>query len=293
MREDPFRHIRKLIEQQERLKKIAEPYNRIREMIEPARKHIDSSRQFVQINDSILRIREIESRIPIVNPALREYAERMNELRESIDSFNKNLPGYLVSIANYGWYLDFQTDLDLSIKLAQHIDNKEIEKVDQYLIDYYSNNFDTIINKLKTNHIKRAKIFEEVKVGFDNGFYNLTIPLTLSQIDGICHDWTQKLFFIKNKKNEKNPYLPKVSNELIILNNNFMEAFLAPFFNNAPIFAHEDNLGIFPTVFNRHRVLHGLDTEFGTKLNCLKALSLLSYCEDVLSSFINDSNSKE
>jgi len=293
MREDYFKHIRKLIEEQNRLSKIIEPYNRILKMLEPTQRHIDSTSQFTLMKESIMRMRTIESRIPVIDPALREHAERMNKIRESIDSFNKSLPSYLITIASYGWYLDLQTDADLSIRLASYIDNGEIEKADYYLIDYYLNSFEIIIDKLKTNHHKRIRIFEEIKLGFDNSYFNLVVPSILTQIDGICHDWTKKLFFIKNKKNEKNPFLPNVSNELITFNNKFMEAFLAPFFNDAPIFAHEDNLVLFPGGFNRHKVLHGLDTEFGTKLNCLKALSLLSYCEDILNRLIKDFNENE
>jgi hypothetical protein len=293
MGEDNFRHIRKIIKQQDQIRKTVEPYNRIQKMLEPTRRVIDSTRQFAQMNESIIRMRAIESRIPVINPAIKEHADRMDRIRESIDLFNKNLPVHLIAIASYGWYLDLQTDMDLSIRLAKNIDNEETEKVDLYLIDYYQKNFEGIISKLQKNHPKRKRIFEEIKIGFDNSHYNLVIPLILSQIDGICHDWTKKLFFIKNKKNEKNPYLPKVSNELIAFNGQFIEAFLAPFLHDAPIFAHEANLDSFPIGFNRHKVLHGLDTEFGSKINCLKALSLMSYCEDILLRLIHDFNEDE
>lgn len=286
--EDPFRYIRKIIEQQNQLLQITEPYLRIQKMLEPNQRLFDSTRQFSQMKDSMNRIRVIDSKIPILNSEIREQADRIIRIRESIDLFNKNLPGYLVSIASYGWYLDLQTDANLSIKLAQNIDDKEIEKLDIYLIEYYTNNFDTIIKKLSINHPKRTKLFDEIKIAFDNEYYNLGIPLILSQIDGTCYDYTKKLFFTKNAKKEKNPYLPKVSNELIVFNNEFFKAFLAPFFNDAPIFAHEDNLELFPTAFNRHRIIHGIDTDYGTKINILKAFSLLSYCDDVLLRITND-----
>lgn len=288
MTEDPFGHIRKIIEQQQSLNKITDQYRGIQKMLESRLNLIDSTSHFALINDSITKMRLIESRIPLINPAVREGADRLIRIRESIDQFNKNLPGYLVSIASYGWYLDLQTNADLSVELANYIFNNEIKKVDSYLVDYYANNFDIIIKKLSNNHPKRSKLFDEVKISFDNKYFNLAIPLILAQIDGVCYDYTKKLFFIKNKKNEKNPYLPKVSNELIVLNGEFFKAFLAPFFNDAPIFAHEDNLELFPTAFNRHRVLHGIDTEYGTEMNCLKAISLLSYCDDVLLRITND-----
>jgi hypothetical protein len=288
MIEDPFRLIRTTVERQNQIDKIADGYNRIQRMLEPRIKFIDSTCRFDLMTDTISRMRLIESGISIINPAIRKHTDRLIRIRESIDQFNNNLPGYLVSIANFGWYLDLHTGVNLSVTLANYIEDKEIEKVDNYLIDYYSSNFDIIITKLSSNHPKRLKLFSEIKIAFDNEYYNLVIPLLLSQIDGICYDYTKKLFFIKNKKNEKNPYLPKVSNELIVLNGEFFKAFLAPFFNDAPIFTHEDNLELFPTAFNRHRVLHGLEIEFGTKINCLKALSLLSYCDDVLFRIAND-----
>jgi len=289
MYNDPFEHIKKIIEQQKRLQNITEePYRRFKEMLEPAQRIINSTKQFTRMADSIAKLRINVPQIDLINPGLKEHIHRFKQIRESIDLFNKKLPKYLVDIASYGWYLDFQTDMDLSVKLANYIEDKEIEKVDAYLIDYYSNDFEKIINKLSTNHPNRKKLFDELKIAFDNEYFSLGIPLVLSQIDGICHDYTNKLFFIKNNKKEKNPYLPKVSNELIVINNEFFKAFLAPFFSDAPIFAHEDKLELFPTAFNRHRVLHGLDVDFGTKINFLKAVSLLSYCDDVLIRITND-----
>jgi hypothetical protein len=295
---DPFRHIRKILEEQQRIQKILEPQLRIikiaeeqirlLKIAEPHLRAIDSTREFKRMYESIARMRIIESQIPILNPAIREDLDKIIRIRENIDQFNKNLPGYLVLIANYGWYLDLQTDANLSVRLAHEINDKNIEKVDNYLIEYYTTNANAIIEKLSTNHSNRSKIFNEIKKAFDNEYYYLAIPLILTQIDGICYDYTKKLFFIKNKKKEKNPFLPKVSNELVVFNNEFFKAFLAPFFNNAPIFAHEDSLELFPTTFNRHRVLHGIDAEFGTKINCLKVFSLLSYSEDVLFRISND-----
>lgn len=288
MIDDPFRHIRKIMERQEFLNSIVDKHQRVQRMVEPRMKFIDSTRHFDLINDSINKMRLIESRISIINPAIKEQADRLLRIQESIDRFNENLPGYLVSIANYGWYLDLQTDSNLSVRLANYIEDKELENVDNYLIEYYSSSFEIIITKLSANHPQRQKIFTEIKIAYENEYYNLAIPLILSQIDGVCYDYTKKLFFIKNKKHEKNPYLPKVANELVVLNGEFFKAFLSPFFNDAPLFAREENLELFPTAFNRHRVLHGLDTDFGTKINCLKALSLLSYCDDVLSRITNE-----
>jgi hypothetical protein len=284
MNDNRFQNIRKYVELQEQFHEMHRSYNRMREIIEPIQKVIDSKRQFMQIEESMLRLRTTK----LFNPDILERASRVNTIKENIDLFNKNTPEYLVKIAKHGWYLDLQTDFDLSMRLAYNIENEEFEKVDDYLIDYYLNNLDLIIEKLKTNHPKRKGIFEELKIGLISKHYNLVIPLILSQIDGACYDWTKKLFFIKNKKKESNPYLPMVSNELININNSFMEAFLSPFFNDAPIFTSEKQLEFFPTNFNRHRVLHGLDTNFGTQLNCFKALSLLSYCEDILTRLVHD-----
>jgi len=288
-----FEHFRKIIEQQKSLLKITETSRRFQEMLKPTQRIINSTQQFTRMADYINTLRIKVPQIHLINPALNEHVLRFNRIRDSIDLFNKNLPKYLVAIASYGWYLDLQTDMDLSVKLANYIEDEDIEKVNTYLIEYYTNDFEKIINKLSVNHPNRIRIFDELRIAFDNEYFNLGIPLILSQIDGICHDYTNKLFFIKNRKDEKNSYLPKVSNELIVINNEFFKAFLAPFFNDAPIFAHEDNLELFPTAFNRHRVLHGLDVDFGTKINFLKAFSLLSYCDDVLIEVIKDSSGSD
>jgi hypothetical protein len=276
---DPFENIRK---QQEKLQKLVGPFQRFTKIAEQNQRIINITQQFTRINDSINKIKNIIPQPKLINFPAFEQAQRLDRIRENINLFNKMIPEYLVDIASYGWFLDFQTELHLPRTLANYIKNNEIKELDTYLIKYYTDEFEEKINNLSKSHPKRLKIFNELKIAHDNEYFNLGIPLILSQIDGICYDYTKKLFFIKNKKNENNPYLPEVSNELTVISGEFLKAFLSPFLHKTPISAREQDLESFPTAFNRHRILHGKDTDFGTKINFLKAFSLLSYCEDTL-----------
>jgi len=276
---DPFENIRK---QQEKLQKLVGPFQHFTKIAEQNQRIIDSTQHFAKIMASINKLRNILPQSQLINFPAFEQAKIFDKIRENIDSLNKMIPECLLEIARYGWYLDFQTDIDLSITLTNYIKSNEIKELNTYLIKYYEDEFEEIIKNLSKSHPKRLKIFNELKIAHDNEYFNLGIPLILSQIDGICYDYTKKLFFRKNKKNENNPYLPEVSNELTVISGEFLKAFLSPFLHKTPISAREQDLESFPTAFNRHRILHGKDTDFGTKINFLKAFSLLSYCEDTL-----------
>jgi hypothetical protein len=95
---------------------------------------------------------------------------------------------------------------------------------------------------------------------------------------GICFDFTKKKFFIKNRKT----YLPEVTQELEKSSGSFAELYLSPIKNQTPIMAREEDLEKFPCRLNRHEIMHGINVTYGSRLNCLKVLSLLKYVSDLL-----------
>ncbi|MEX2484716.1 MAG: hypothetical protein WED10_09155 [Brumimicrobium sp.] len=213
--------------------------------------------------------------------------EEINETRirtaKYLKRLNKETPNILKDLAGYGWYLDFGTDVGLPLELGAKLKDEKIEEVDSYLVNYYSNALDKIFNTLQEKHSKRKSIFKQILQSHKSGNYFLSIPAMFSQIDGICMDMTKKKFFMKNK-NKKDEYQHK--SELIhALGNDFSEilkAFLYPIYCDTPAIAHVSILHEFPVQLNRHAIMHGEDTEYGSEVNSLKCISLLKYISDML-----------
>ncbi|PSK82681.1 hypothetical protein [Prolixibacter denitrificans] len=207
--------------------------------------------------------------------ATQQFTERLFELL-------KNTPGDLVLLAKYGWYLDFGSDLRLAEYLASLIEDDKIEKLDQYLINRFREDTNKIFKKLKTRHPSREAIFAQVEQAQNNKQYFVSIPALLAQADGICLDYTKKKFFKKIKKQD---YLPEMTTELSEISSTALSIFMAPIKEQSPIGAHEEGLKQYPVKFNRHVVMHGIDTEYGTEANSLRCLSFVKYLSDILIHF--------
>lgn len=250
---DSHEHSRKSKEISERMQKITEPIRTLQEVI-----HENLQEIFKPIN-------EIEKSFQGIGEQLKAYEEET--------------PRHLLKIAVNGWFLEFDSELSLPSKLVFEIENNNVNLADQFLIDYYTDNLERIVGELQSRHQNRHEIFEGILTAHTQKNYFVCIPTVLSQVDGICFDFTKKKFFIKDGKNS---YLPQITTEIEKISENFIEFFLSPLKNQVPIAVNEKYLSQFPCNLNRHEIVHGVNTTYGTKINSLKCISLLKYLSDLL-----------
>ncbi len=140
-----------------------------------------------------------------------------------------------------------------------------------------------IEEELSTNYPSRKAIFKEAFNNYrQNNFYS-SISLLITQIDGICYDNTKKLFFKNNPKyRNKGVFQPEFLSELEKSKIGILELVLSPLHESTLINEHTSNLRNYPIRLNRHEILHGIDTDFGTKINNLKIISMTKYICDIL-----------
>lgn len=169
--------------------------------------------------------------------------------------------------------------MKLPSEIAKDFETDKSDVANKKMTEYYTENLNRIFKELSSRHINRKEIFEQILSGFNKGEYYTIIPCILSQVDGICFDFTKKKFFIKEKDNK---YLPQISSELEKSVGNFVAIYLSPLRNQTPIMAQEKQISEFPCKLNRHEILHGINTDYGTKENSLKVISLLKYISDLL-----------
>lgn len=221
----------------------------------------------------------------LINQINKSYFQAVGGLKESLRKFAEALknyyeqvPKYLLIIAEHGWFIELDSDLILPAEVVADIKNNKIKKVDNYLCNYHSENFNRIKRQLLKRHSKRKNIFNEIFIAHMDENYCVAIPTILSQVDGICYDFTKKKFFIKDKK----LFLPEVTADIENLAEGFLKIFLSPIQNQTPIMARKEDLVKYPSKFNRHEIIHGVSTTYGNKINSYKALSLLKYISDLL-----------
>ena len=61
-------------------------------------------------------------------------------------------------IAQNGWFIDLESELNLAAKVAYEIQTGELEKANVLLVNYYGENLEQIFERLIIRHFKRKQI---------------------------------------------------------------------------------------------------------------------------------------
>jgi hypothetical protein len=187
-------------------------------------------------------------------------------ISEVFDIKNDSIEENTRVLLNYGWYISGQMKIKSTSEVIELIKTGKIEEAETNLINFYKDNLTKIEKQLITKHSDRKPILEEAfKAHKSNMFYSSTI-LFLSQGDGIIDG---KIFH--NRKNldkhlddKKNPSFVKLLKEDSSINVPSNKISKTKYFSK----------------LNRHSVMHGKSTDYGTETNSLKALSLCCFVSD-------------
>ena len=180
-------------------------------------------------------------------------------------------------LAQHGWYLDFNMPLPSLWEIKKAIANGEVSEVEEALIEYFEGQLEEIEKSIAAQFPRRAHIISSAINAHRRGEYYLSIPVLLAQTDGICKEVVdQYLFMKKDRKPRTAIYVEQVAADT------YKAALLSPLAVNNPISAseHEREEGF--NLLNRHMVLHGESVDYGSKVNSLRAISLVNYVSQAL-----------
>ena len=206
----------------------------------------------------------------IITPAFEELQRSFRELPPKIQEA-------LLLLADHGWYMDFNMPLPSLWEIKNALASGEVNKVEEALVEYFEDQLGEIEERLTKQFPHRAHIFSSVFAAHRNQEYCLSIPVLLAQTDGVCKEVVdQYLFMKKNKKPRTAVYVEQLTADT------YRTALLSPLATSTPIGAseHEREEGF--DHLNRHMVLHGESLDYGSKVNSLKAVSLVNYVSQAL-----------
>jgi len=269
------------------LKQVLEPLKQIKGLFP-----IGLNEHFKQLSAQLKPLRgfdemtEVMKSIEPIRLELKSfYTDSFNGNLEKIRKGFERLPDTmklaLLTLADEGCYLDREFPLEDYNSLKEACDEDRKEEVQEFLIEYFNAELDRIEKDIKEKHPLRAAIVKSAFKAHKVGEYNLSIPVLLAQIDGICKEITNQGLFTKRGE----PKRPQIATYIDELNTSALEAaLLSPLAEVKPINAHENNLGVEFTGLNRHMIIHGQSITYGTRMNSFKAISLLNYVSFVLPS---------
>lgn len=209
---------------------------------------------------------------------IQSFNERfLKDLEQTLDRMLDPLAfKYKSVMISHGFPPNGNVPLRLTLDIAKIFEYSEVEKEKEFyclLFKYY--------DQARINYLfkswssiewleRRIPLLEEAVFAHNNDLFFLSIPIFLSQLEGAIADGTGHV-------GEMN--FPLVKNKLksILVNQKpfnydkeIEEFYIETVLNG---FGHNRNI----PVFSRHAILHGGDTEYGSKENSLKAVILFDY----------------
>ena len=211
----------------------------------------------------------VEQLVPFVNQMLSAYKQMPPKIKTA-----------LLALGEQGWYFDGELGFSELWELKARIDAGDDRHVDAILVEHFEGRLPAIEANLVAAFPSREKILRAAFAAHRRGEYELSVPVFLTQSDGVCLSLTDfHLFMNKNKRPEVAQY---ATHEAL---NAFTAALLSPLSIVLPINASEKERerqmrtqGQASWIaLNRHLVLHGESLDYGTQINSLKAISLINY----------------
>ena len=213
----------------------------------------------------------------------------MDEFNKTIKSLPKDLVKVQMYLADRGWYVSPELTTDILGKLADMIDNQKHEEIESSIQEFAKSRVYKTKQKIKSHWPIRKKILDDAFNAHEQRIYTLSIPVMLAQADGICFEILNALLFSKEERLPKTGRtLDQFLKNVKVSNNEFQissgyNPFLKYLRSVSSVmeyvnFKDEKYQNIQNYIkLNRHSILHGIDINYYTEANSLRAILILDY----------------
>jgi len=223
-----------------------------------------------------------------INHLIKMYLPKIKEDIKKAHKWQKEQKIYVTQLAEIGWFPNWHTFNYYLKTFSYHLEN-DSEEIDNFMISIIDKNWQDIKEKILILVPNREKILQTAFKLHEEENYIASIPLLLSQSDGICSEEFRH-FFSKDivttedgteiKMNAGDEIIKQVENgELAV--DFFTEILLEPFKVNLQISSSSSKASQRAKTKgpNRHGIIHGSrkHLDYGTKINGYKALSFLAF----------------
>ena len=181
--------------------------------------------------------------------------------------------------ARRGWFVGGSLCPHDYVWLTQQIKEKNDDTIEMFLIERAKLRVTEVHAQCRKHWISRAVILDDAFEAHSAHKYSLSVPVFLAQSDGIALDVFSSFLFTQHSG--------KVSDKIrAAIEDNFCERPLAASFLK-PIAEHltirqgtaerdaQRSSGQVVSPLNRHGVLHGIDLDYATESNSLRAICLI------------------
>lgn len=272
-------------ELQHHRKAMVAPLQQLQLQVQAFRLDLEPLREIgLGLNQSLKPLRDIG---PVLDQALEQMRELATEMQRSLEQpirefreWIRELPEAtrltVGKLAEIGWYIDPNMSMTTTHALARALSAGDVEAADTYLEEFFDQRVNEIEQELVEAYEHRGTVLQDAFEAHRSGKYNLSIPVFLAQADGMWWDRFGKNLFTKWARTQ---VTDDVRDEL---RNEFSKILFDVFDTPIPIWKSESERSTSFDALNRHQVLHGESTTYGTQRNSLQCISFLSFLHWVL-----------
>lgn len=225
-----------------------------------------------QVNDAVIAAR----------PYIINFTENIKRLPDRTRYAQRKL-------AERSWYLLPQVPASIILQLVEMFDADYVEAVDALMIQMVEHYLEEVEAKLIIEFPRRESSLEAAFALHREERYVASVPLFLMQADGICEETLGTTFFYTKVNNEEGVIEPLTRAVIESLQLEvFTEMMLEPLMSAGSISSNPGESKRYPNILNRHEIVHGQNTEYATKINSLKAISLVGYLGGLVHSIMTE-----
>lgn len=207
-----------------------------------------------------------------------------------IEEIAKNLPAAmgvfyekLSLLSEQGWYVSPRPFDKVSFsKIPYYLQPENSIEFEELIVEEIEQVLPELISDCQKSFPNRADIFDEIHQLYNNGFYRAVVTLCYTQADGISNEIFNVDFFGRNGKKDwrLKSYLKlrdmEFNHSIGIIRQLDIPTNEITAYSGSEYLKEENKR---KSSFNRHLVLHGHSTEYGTQLNAIRAICVLDFLQ--------------
>ena len=268
-----FRKLHKQFEINEKLQVHLEPFRKFQEKFDSMRRLQDNLEPFRQYEENFRKLFS-NNGFQMAVDTMMKVKPIVDDARDVAQFFTKGIK----LLAKFGWYISNEMELHEMADAIRKLDKDDVQENDKIeadliIAEFYRNNLDRIETQMTQQFPSRKEAISQAFKAHQQKMYFASIPLFLAQADGVCNG---VLYKQQRRKKEK---LAKFISDS---STDYLSSFLDVLTEISSIDVAHHHKDSYYSDLNRHGVLHGLDTDYGTEINSLKALSLFSFIVDFM-----------
>jgi hypothetical protein len=210
----------------------------------------------------------------------REIVETFRPLVEMVEEDQPQRRETLAYLADRAWYPSLSMPV-FARTLHELVRLRRTASVDQYMAAFAEAHLHSLIRQTITAFPDRAPFLRDARWAHDRRRYRLSVPVLLAQADGICKDAIGVGLYKRGKRGrlETDAFIADLATgDLTTLVLTELVPLQRGSSLHRPTGRGEPRL---QGILSRHGVLHGLDLNYGTRLNSLRAFMAVAYVSEL------------